>query len=127
MLNRRDTLIGLGQRPVTVSIDLRVDVLVSPLAQDIDAFWARAREIGHEGMFLSTHERLQAETLLMLELVFPTLSMPKLRVDAQIVHTIPGAGFGCRFVAVSERLRGRLSELIATISSAPVEKRRRVS
>lgn len=92
---------------------LEADVLVSPLAGDIEPFWARADEVSEQGLFVRTRKRLPADALLMLEVVFRDLSLPKLRLDAHVVHCIPGAGFGCRFVAGSEQLTRELARIIA--------------
>lgn len=98
-------------------------MLVTPLDRDLGPYWARAEEISHRGMFIRTRRLPREDALLMIELVFPELPVPKLRLDAHVVHRIPGAGFGCRFVAVPERVSRRLSELVAHTASAPSERR----
>ena len=103
---------------------MRADVLVTPLDHDLAPFWAKAEELSHRGMFIRTRRLPREGTLLMLELVFPELPIPKLRLDAHVVHRIPGAGFGCSFVSVPARAARRLSEIVSYVAAAPLALRR---
>lgn len=117
------TLPGVGRPVYEQGQSLQADVLVTPLDHELGPFWATAGEVSHRGMFIRTRCLPREDTLLMIELVFPELPVPKLRLDAHVVHRIPGAGFGCRFIAVPDRVARRLSELVAHTSSAPRERR----
>lgn len=92
---------------------LEADVLVSPLEGGVAPFWARADEISEGGLFVGTRKRLPPDALLLVEVVFRDPALPKLRLDAHVVHSIPGAGFGCCFVGISEQDKRRLRAIIA--------------
>ncbi|MCK5796662.1 MAG: PilZ domain-containing protein [Deltaproteobacteria bacterium] len=113
------TLPGIGRLQHPEGKELRADVFVTPLDSSLLPFWAAAEEVSHQGVFIRTRRLPREDALLLLELVFPDLSVPKLRLDAHVVHRIPGAGFGCRFVAVPAKVSSRLSELIAYRAAAP--------
>ena len=115
-------------RSASGSLDLNQEqcvptrVLVSPLLDGCAPFVARGEQLTEEGVFLSTRKVVPVETLLAIEIAFADPALARLRLDAQVVHQVPGAGLGCRFVALSSRDTGRLREAIIHYQS-PAEVR----
>jgi hypothetical protein len=102
--------------------NIRARVLVVPLDEPIDPFWTTSDAIEHEGVFLQSTQLLPADSSCLLKILFGDQD---LWLRANVVHHIPGVGFGCKFIEVGLGKRELLSTwLVDEATLSPVVERR---
>jgi hypothetical protein len=114
------TLVGLGGQRNLERYSFSAQVLVLPFDGRKAAFWAMAEDISHEGVFLSSSQRLDENELVMLKIY---TERGLLQVSARVRHVLFGYGFGCKFIDVDHRQRRALSTLVALSAAAPHQRR----
>jgi len=94
------------------SIKITARVLVVPLEEATDPFWARADSIARRGMFVRTTHVLPLDATCLLKVVVGEES-EALWARCTVVHHIPGAGFGCQFFQLTPEMKERLELWLA--------------
>ena len=93
-------------------LDLKVEVL--PLDGRRPSFWSKARDFSMQGIFVNSTRLPEIDALLVLR-VFPADGGPALKLTGQVVHRLPGRGFGCRFIDVGALTATRVRRISAPI------------
>jgi hypothetical protein len=94
------------------SIKITARVLVVPLEEAADPFWARADSIARRGLFVRTTHVLPLDAACLLKVVTGDES-EALWARCTVVHHIPGAGFGCQYVQLAPEMKERLELWLA--------------
>lgn len=118
------TLLGTGKKSHIKRRPFRAIARVTPLNRDYRSFDARALELNHQGLFIRTRYSMDLDSILFLELDFPTLPIENIKLHVVVIHRIPGAGLGCRFIEVDSNTRRILSQIVSYSVAAPLALRK---
>jgi hypothetical protein len=66
---------------------------IGPNGEPLQEFTGIVDEVDQQGVFVRTSKQLPEHTLVLLDIKLRRQEM----LEAVVVHSIPGAGFGCRF------------------------------
>jgi hypothetical protein len=94
-----------------------VETLVLPLDGRLRGFRASCHDITHRGLLIASTRPMPVDTLVVLRLHVGR--RPLLELTAQVIHSLPGQGFGCLFLDLDENSRRVVSLLVAACRAAP--------
>ena len=107
------TLPGLGPRRRSARSRIPAKVKIVPKDPRFRPFWGTTEDLSSRGLFVRSLQKLPLEARVSLELI-ASQSGHRINVEAEVVHRIPGFGFGCAFVDLSRVERVRISWWIAS-------------
>lgn len=117
------TLPGVGSRRVHDRVRIPVKVMVIPLDGQEEPFWATSEDLSARGLFVNGRRQPAIDQVLMLKIVLPESIVGRnrrpLRVKARVVHALPGVGFGCKFVEMTEVAADVINTIVACAAAAP--------
>jgi hypothetical protein len=104
---------GLGPGRQAARSRIPVKVKIVPQDPRLPPFWGTTEDLSSRGVFVRSLQRLPLEARVTLEL-YPSQGQQRIKVEAEVVHRIPGFGFGCAFVGLSKVEQVRISWWIAS-------------
>ena len=94
-----------------------VETLVLPLDGRLRGFRASCHDITNRGLLIASTRPIPVDTLVVLRLQVGR--RPLLELTAQVIHSLPGQGFGCMFLDLDDKSQRMVSLLVAACRAAP--------
>ena len=117
------TIPGVGSRRIHARVKIPVEVMVIPLDGQEEPFWATSEDLSSRGLFITGRRQPPIDQVLMLKIVLPEALVGRqrrpVRVKARVVHALPGVGFGCKFVEMTEHASDVINTIMACAAAAP--------
>jgi hypothetical protein len=105
------TLPGVGNIRKHRRFKVSANILVLPLDDRYNPFWATCDDISRRGVFIHASRQLPEMLPVLLKIVVRR-NGPPLRIKARVVHNVDGQGFGCQFIELGPGASTTLRHLL---------------